>query len=69
MRFYIAFLADDEFGIPQSNYWISVPTHVNQNVAVRGIKQMSGPEAIVDKMDFLGFFRKKEQAVPKKEKA
>lgn len=47
-NFYIAFLGDDDFGIPQSNYWISVPTHVNQNVAVRGIKQMNGPEAIVD---------------------
>lgn len=49
MRFYIAFLADDEFGIPRSSYhWMPAPQHVNQNVAVRGIKQMNGPEAIVD---------------------
>ena len=48
MRFYIAFLGDDDFGLPHSNYWIAQPTHVNQNVAVRGIKQMNGLEAIVD---------------------
>ena len=49
MRFYIAFLGDDDFGVPHSSYyWIAQQSHVNQNVSVRGIKQMNGPEAIVD---------------------
>jgi hypothetical protein len=48
MRFYIAILGDDDFGIPSHSHWMTQQAHVNQNVSVRGIKQMNGPEAIVD---------------------